>query len=170
MVYGDVWCRYWQLIPSKAESTSWDDAVRQASDEYGHRMVIFITVLHSWNAVLINFVFINFPCPKCTMYVHTYLYSLISSVLLFFTTVSLLYLCLSLTLSYSFSLSLNCSHYLLFSSLHLPPLSPSQHNLCCDNCHSHVARALNLMRYNGSTSWNMYKLGFMIVIYGKYTG
>ena len=25
------------------------------------------------------------------------------------------------------------------------------HNLCCDNCHSHVARALNLMQYDGST-------------------
>ena len=46
----------------------------------------------------------------------------------------------------------------------------SQHNLCCDNCHSHVARALNLMRYNGSTSWNMYKLGFLVLLYGKYTG
>ena len=25
------------------------------------------------------------------------------------------------------------------------------HNLCCDNCHSHVARALNIMQYDGST-------------------
>lgn len=25
------------------------------------------------------------------------------------------------------------------------------HNLCCDNCHSHVARALNIMHYDGST-------------------
>ncbi|KAI2654837.1 Transmembrane protein 222 [Labeo rohita] len=29
------------------------------------------------------------------------------------------------------------------------------HNLCCDNCHSHVAMALNLMRYDNSSSWNM---------------
>ncbi|TRY95969.1 hypothetical protein DNTS_026795, partial [Danionella cerebrum] len=29
------------------------------------------------------------------------------------------------------------------------------HNLCCDNCHSHVAMALNLMHYDNSTSWNM---------------
>ncbi|XP_065842427.1 transmembrane protein 222-like [Oscarella lobularis] len=42
------------------------------------------------------------------------------------------------------------------------------HNLCCNNCHSHVATALNLMKYNGSTSWNMFKLAFLILIYGKY--
>lgn len=29
------------------------------------------------------------------------------------------------------------------------------HNLLCDNCHSHVARALNGMRYNGKSDWNM---------------
>lgn len=44
------------------------------------------------------------------------------------------------------------------------------HNLCCDNCHSHVATALNLMTYDNSTSWNMVKLAFMILIYGKYVG
>ena len=44
-----------------------------------------------------------------------------------------------------------------------------QHNLFCDNCHSHVARALNLMRYEGSSSWNMYKLGFWMVFKGKFT-
>ncbi|XP_064385023.1 transmembrane protein 222-like [Halichondria panicea] len=44
------------------------------------------------------------------------------------------------------------------------------HNLCCDNCHSHVARALNLMRYEGSSRWNMYKLGFLMVFKGKFTG
>ena len=42
------------------------------------------------------------------------------------------------------------------------------HNLFCDNCHSHVARAMNLMNYNGSTSWNMFKLWFYMLIYGKY--
>ncbi|XP_075409066.1 transmembrane protein 222 isoform X1 [Tenrec ecaudatus] len=41
------------------------------------------------------------------------------------------------------------------------------HNLCCDNCHSHVALALNLMRYN-STSWNMVTLCFFCLLYGKY--
>jgi hypothetical protein len=68
---------YWQLSPSKAESSTWDNAVHQASEEYGHRM----------------------------------------------------------------------------------------HNLCCDE-----ARALNLMRYNGSSSWNMYKLGLLVILYGKFTG
>ncbi|XP_065277646.1 transmembrane protein 222 isoform X1 [Emys orbicularis] len=42
------------------------------------------------------------------------------------------------------------------------------HNLCCDNCHSHVALALNLMRYDNSSSWNMVKLCFLSLLYGKY--
>ncbi|EDV23878.1 uncharacterized protein TRIADDRAFT_57530 [Trichoplax adhaerens] len=42
------------------------------------------------------------------------------------------------------------------------------HNLCCDNCHSHVAMALNLMEYNGSQNWNMVKLAFFMLVYGKY--
>nr|XP_003415310.1 transmembrane protein 222 [Loxodonta africana] len=42
------------------------------------------------------------------------------------------------------------------------------HNLCCDNCHSHVALALNLMRYNNSTNWNMVTLCFSCLLYGKY--
>ncbi|XP_078394156.1 transmembrane protein 222-like, partial [Cetorhinus maximus] len=42
------------------------------------------------------------------------------------------------------------------------------HNLCCDNCHSHVAMALNLMRYDNKTSWNMVKLCFLMLIHGKY--
>ncbi|KAK7471439.1 hypothetical protein BaRGS_00035927 [Batillaria attramentaria] len=42
------------------------------------------------------------------------------------------------------------------------------HNLCCDNCHSHVALALNMMRYNNSTSWNMVKLCFLMLVHGKY--
>ncbi|XP_016343062.1 transmembrane protein 222-like [Sinocyclocheilus anshuiensis] len=42
------------------------------------------------------------------------------------------------------------------------------HNLCCDNCHSHVAMALNLMRYDNSTSWNMVKLCLLSLIHGKH--
>ncbi|XP_055334977.1 transmembrane protein 222-like [Paramacrobiotus metropolitanus] len=42
------------------------------------------------------------------------------------------------------------------------------HNLCCDNCHSHVAHALNLMIYNGSASWNMVKLCFLMLIRGRF--
>lgn len=42
------------------------------------------------------------------------------------------------------------------------------HNLCCDNCHSHVATGLNLMKYNESNSWNMVILCFGMLVYGKY--
>lgn len=42
------------------------------------------------------------------------------------------------------------------------------HNLCCDNCHSHVAMALNMMQYDRSTSWNMIKLAFYMFIRGKF--
>ncbi|XP_061753378.1 transmembrane protein 222 isoform X1 [Nerophis ophidion] len=42
------------------------------------------------------------------------------------------------------------------------------HNLCCDNCHSHVAMALNLMQYENSTSWNMIKLCLLVFIHGKH--
>lgn len=42
------------------------------------------------------------------------------------------------------------------------------HNLFCDNCHSHVAMALNLMHYDGSTKWNMVKLCFLMMIHSKY--
>ena len=42
------------------------------------------------------------------------------------------------------------------------------HNLCCDNCHSHVAMALNLMKYNDSSSWNMVKLCFLMLFCGHF--
>ncbi|KAK1124597.1 hypothetical protein K0M31_005972 [Melipona bicolor] len=42
------------------------------------------------------------------------------------------------------------------------------HKLCCDNCHSHVATALNIMSYDNSNSWNMVKLALLILVYGKY--
>ncbi|KAJ8340798.1 hypothetical protein SKAU_G00330890 [Synaphobranchus kaupii] len=42
------------------------------------------------------------------------------------------------------------------------------HNLCCDNCHSHVAMALNLMRYDNSTSWNMVNLCLLSLFYSKH--
>lgn len=43
-----------------------------------------------------------------------------------------------------------------------------KHNLCFDNCHSHVAMALNLMRYDNSTSWNMVNLCMLSLVYGKH--
>ncbi|XP_030765116.1 transmembrane protein 222 isoform X2 [Sitophilus oryzae] len=42
------------------------------------------------------------------------------------------------------------------------------HNLFCDNCHSHVATALNFMQYGGSNSWNMVKLALLMAWHGKY--
>ncbi|XP_050297002.1 transmembrane protein 222 [Anthonomus grandis grandis] len=42
------------------------------------------------------------------------------------------------------------------------------HNICCDNCHSHVATALNLMQYEGYNKWNMVKLALLITWHAKY--
>ncbi|XP_005097585.1 transmembrane protein 222 [Aplysia californica] len=42
------------------------------------------------------------------------------------------------------------------------------HNLCCDNCHSHVAMALNLMNYKGSSRWNMVNLCFLMMVHSRY--
>ncbi|XP_052832835.1 transmembrane protein 222 [Octopus bimaculoides] len=42
------------------------------------------------------------------------------------------------------------------------------HNLFCDNCHSHVAMALNLMKYDDSSCWNMVKLCFLMMIHSRY--
>ena len=43
-----------------------------------------------------------------------------------------------------------------------------QHNLLCDNCHSHVALALNTMRYKGRTDWNMVNLATETFFKGKF--
>ncbi|KAJ8970394.1 hypothetical protein NQ317_018373 [Molorchus minor] len=42
------------------------------------------------------------------------------------------------------------------------------HNICCDNCHSHVATALNIMHYDDSSSWNMVKLAFLMMVHSRY--
>jgi hypothetical protein len=47
--------------------------------------------------------------------------------------------------------------------------SQRMHNICCDNCHSHVAKALNLMPY-GRQQWNMVKLCFLIFFKGSFVG
>ena len=44
------------------------------------------------------------------------------------------------------------------------------HNLFCDNCHSHVATALDHMRYSNSSGWNMIKLAAWMFVKGKYVG
>ena len=43
-----------------------------------------------------------------------------------------------------------------------------QHNLCCDNCHSHVALAMNTMSYPGKRDWNMISLAWQMLIHGKF--
>ncbi|XP_054288093.1 transmembrane protein 222-like [Macrosteles quadrilineatus] len=42
------------------------------------------------------------------------------------------------------------------------------HNLCCDNCHSMVAMALNKVKYNGSSNWNMVSLALMSLLRSQY--
>ena len=42
------------------------------------------------------------------------------------------------------------------------------HNLCCDNCHSHVAMSLNFIEYDGISNWNMFRLAARMFIFGKY--
>ena len=37
--------RYWRLSPSKAQLTSWDGAVHQASEEYSQRMVCLTFIM-----------------------------------------------------------------------------------------------------------------------------
>jgi hypothetical protein len=44
------------------------------------------------------------------------------------------------------------------------------HNICCDNCHSHVARALNIMEYQGRHDWDMVKLCFWVFFKGSFVG
>eukprot|EP00090_Calanus_glacialis_P019522 TRINITY_DN29975_c0_g1_i1.p1 TRINITY_DN29975_c0_g1~~TRINITY_DN29975_c0_g1_i1.p1 ORF type:complete len:171 (-),score=45.51 TRINITY_DN29975_c0_g1_i1:116-628(-) len=46
--------------------------------------------------------------------------------------------------------------------------SHRMHNLFCDNCHSHVARALNIMLYDQSKRWNMVTLCFLMLFKGRY--
>ena len=42
------------------------------------------------------------------------------------------------------------------------------HNICCDNCHSHVARALNNFKYRGREDYTMVSVAWMLVTEGKY--
>ena len=42
------------------------------------------------------------------------------------------------------------------------------HNICCDNCHSHVARVLNNHRYMGKENWTMISVWWLIMTKGKY--
>jgi len=42
------------------------------------------------------------------------------------------------------------------------------HNICCDNCHSHVARALNILEHQGRHDWNMVKLAALVFFKGSF--
>lgn len=42
------------------------------------------------------------------------------------------------------------------------------HNICCDNCHSHVARALNNFKYKGRANYTMVDVWWMLIVKGKY--
>jgi len=46
--------------------------------------------------------------------------------------------------------------------------SNRMHNLFCDNCHSHVSMALNLMKYNGKCNYNMISTLFFFILHSKY--
>ena len=42
------------------------------------------------------------------------------------------------------------------------------HNLLCNNCHSHVACALNYMKYNGKSNYNMIYIWWYCLVYSRY--
>ena len=42
------------------------------------------------------------------------------------------------------------------------------HNICCDNCHSHVARVLNILEYQGRTNYTMIDIWWMCLVKSKY--
>lgn len=43
------------------------------------------------------------------------------------------------------------------------------HNIVFDNCHSHVARTLNEIRYQGRDDWNMLRVWAALWMHGKWT-
>lgn len=42
------------------------------------------------------------------------------------------------------------------------------HNLCCDNCHSHVAHVLNSHNYMGRSNWTMIGVWWLLITSGSY--
>ncbi|CAD8133218.1 unnamed protein product [Paramecium pentaurelia] len=42
------------------------------------------------------------------------------------------------------------------------------HNLFTNNCHSHVAKALNIMKYKGKQSFTMFHIWLMLIVSGQY--
>ena len=47
--------------------------------------------------------------------------------------------------------------------------SNEEHNLCTNNCHSHVAYVLNLVKYKGYSNYTMIHIWWMLILKGKYT-
>lgn len=46
--------------------------------------------------------------------------------------------------------------------------SQRMHNICCDNCHSHVAQCLNIMSYGKKRNWGMVKIAVWMFFCGKF--
>jgi hypothetical protein len=42
------------------------------------------------------------------------------------------------------------------------------HNICCDNCHHHVANCLSSMRYQGRSNWGQVELAAMLLFRGRF--
>lgn len=43
-----------------------------------------------------------------------------------------------------------------------------EHNLFCNNCHSHVAYVLNQVKYKGKNNYNMFNIWWLLITEGKY--
>jgi hypothetical protein len=48
--------------------------------------------------------------------------------------------------------------------------SRRMHNLFCDNCHSHVAKCLNIMGYKHKSNYTMISIGVWVFFSGKFVG
>lgn len=46
--------------------------------------------------------------------------------------------------------------------------SQRMHNICCDNCHSHVACCLNQMGYDGTRDYGMITIGVWMFFFGNF--
>ena len=42
------------------------------------------------------------------------------------------------------------------------------HNLFCNNCHSHCAFVLNVLNYKNKNNYNMVSIWWMLILKGKY--
>jgi transmembrane protein 222 len=47
--------------------------------------------------------------------------------------------------------------------------SKRMHNICCQNCHHHTARALGTMKYRGLSTWSQVTLAFWIFFRAPFT-